>query len=214
MVLPRAPIRARRGLPTLSRGRVRWKHLPGILRMVLLTRLTASCLVLALTFGPAVGQAPHGSSPTARASAETIALKRRDREGEQSSYLMTGLNEQWRYAIHAAALVRRGLDGKYHEEVRWSHLISDHRNREIPLTPRDASFHQDLSLLVVLSPHAVQWTTPTSLSANSFDVLDLRILRLALELRSGCSLQINVKESADVVRRHANLAAAIEGHNA
>src|ERR1700694_4148253 len=46
------------------------------------------------------------------------------------------------------------------------------------------------------------------------DVFDLRILRLALELRSGGRFQIYVEESADVVLRHGNLAAAIEGHDA
>jgi hypothetical protein len=48
----------------------------------------------------------------------------------------------------------------------------------------------------------------------SLDVFDLRILRVALEFRSRCSLQVYVKESADVVRRHSDLAAAIDAHNA
>src|ERR1035441_9211245 len=46
------------------------------------------------------------------------------------------------------------------------------------------------------------------------DVFDLGILRLALERRCGCSLQVYVEEAADVVLRHSNLAAAIEVHNA
>jgi hypothetical protein len=48
----------------------------------------------------------------------------------------------------------------------------------------------------------------------SMDVFDLRILRLALEPRSGRPLQVYVEESADVVRRHSNLAAAIKAHDA
>jgi len=46
------------------------------------------------------------------------------------------------------------------------------------------------------------------------EVFDFWILRLALELRSGFSLQVYVKEGADVVRCHSDLAATIEGHNA
>ena len=42
------------------------------------------------------------------------------------------------------------------------------------------------------------------------DIFDLGILRLALELRSRCSLQVYIKEIADVVCRYRDLAAAIE----
>ena len=48
----------------------------------------------------------------------------------------------------------------------------------------------------------------------SLEVFDLGILRLAPEIRSGCTFQVNIEESADVMRRHSNLAAAIEAHNA
>ena len=43
---------------------------------------------------------------------------------------------------------------------------------------------------------------------------DPGILRLALELRSRCPFQVDVEASADAVRRHSDLAAAIEAHNA
>src|ERR1039457_6310944 len=46
-------------------------------------------------------------------------------------------------------------------------------------------------------------------TTGSMHVFDLRIFRLALELRSRCCLQVYVKESADIVPGHSDLAATI-----
>src|SRR6266566_6148396 len=67
-------------------------------------------------------------------------------------------------------------------------------------------------------PCAVCGIAIAILAANSktcsLYVFDLRTLSLAPELRRRCSLQVYVKESADVLRCHGYLAAAINAQKA
>jgi hypothetical protein len=50
---------------------------------------------------------------------------RRYKEGERTTYLMKGTNENWRYEIQAAGVVKKDPTGKYVEEYSWSHFVSN-----------------------------------------------------------------------------------------
>lgn len=79
------------------------------------------------------------------APAETPGLlARRYQEGEKLSYHMRGVNENWRYEIHADGVVKRDSSGKYFEEYAWSHLISD--GTPVTLSPATSNFRQIVSL--------------------------------------------------------------------
>lgn len=50
---------------------------------------------------------------------------RRYKEGGRMTYLMKGMNEDWRYEIQADGVVKKDSTGKYVEEYSWSHLVSN-----------------------------------------------------------------------------------------
>jgi hypothetical protein len=66
------------------------------------------------------------------------------KEGERITYLMKGVNENWRYGIQAAGVVKQDLTGKYEEEYSWSHLVSD--GVAVTLPPSGLRFREVLSL--------------------------------------------------------------------
>jgi hypothetical protein len=71
-------------------------------------------------------------------------LTRRYQEGERLTYQMKASNENWRYEIQAAGIVKKNSGGKYVEEYAWSHLISNGAATGLP--PASAQFRQILSL--------------------------------------------------------------------
>ena len=75
---------------------------------------------------------------------EHNVLRRRYREGEKLTYRMTGINERWHYEIQADGIVKKDLAGTYFEEYRWSNLISDGQQVELPAASLD--FRQQLTL--------------------------------------------------------------------
>jgi hypothetical protein len=71
-------------------------------------------------------------------------LTRRYKEGERLTYQMKASNENWRYEIQAAGIVKKDSSGKYLEEYAWSHLISN--GATTTLSSTSAQFRQILSL--------------------------------------------------------------------
>ena len=87
-----------------------------------------------------------GSSPL---SGQTLpndhkVLLRRYHEGEELTYHMKGINEDWHYEIQADGVVKKDSAGTYFEEYRWSNLISDDQKVALPTASLD--FRQQLTL--------------------------------------------------------------------
>jgi hypothetical protein len=77
------------------------------------------------------------------ASGAGNAMLRRYVEGERLTYLMKGLNEDWRYEIQGNSVVRKDSSGAFFEEYQWSNLVSN-QGRTIP--PAGQAFRHELSL--------------------------------------------------------------------
>jgi hypothetical protein len=77
-------------------------------------------------------------------------LVRDYREGEQLTYRMKGSNENWRYEIEAAGVVKKDSQGQYFEEYAWSQLSSN--GAATTLSPESTRFRQILSLDPAKSP--------------------------------------------------------------
>lgn len=57
---------------------------------------------------------------------------------------MKGINENWRYEIQAAGIVKKDPTGKYVEEYSWSHLVSN--GVAVTLPPSGLRFREVLAL--------------------------------------------------------------------
>jgi hypothetical protein len=77
-------------------------------------------------------------------------LVRHYTEGKRLSYRMNAVNESWRYQIEADGIVKKDQDGRYYEDYRWSHFVSD--GKPIQLTPAGLEFRQVLSLDPRINP--------------------------------------------------------------
>jgi hypothetical protein len=88
--------------------------------------------------------ASAGRSHTQPATHHSTLLTRRYIEGEKLVYHMLGNNNGWRYEIQANGVVKKGEQGRYFVEYRWSDLSSN--NQRVPLAPASLNFRQDLSL--------------------------------------------------------------------
>lgn len=64
-------------------------------------------------------------------------------EGEQLTYLMKGLNEEWKYEIQGNAVVKKDPSGVFFEEYQWSNLVS---NQGKKLSAAGLAFRHELSL--------------------------------------------------------------------
>ena len=71
------------------------------------------------------------------------AILRRYVEGEKLTYLMKGLNEDWRYQIQGTSVVKKDDTGAFFEEYQWSNLVS---NQGKTLPPAGQAFRHELSL--------------------------------------------------------------------
>lgn len=71
-------------------------------------------------------------------------LVRRYRAGDELTYHMKGVNEDWKYEIQADGIVKKDSAGTFFEEYRWSNLISNHQ--KVALSSADIDFRQQLSL--------------------------------------------------------------------
>ena len=76
------------------------------------------------------------------AAADT-AMLRRYVEGETLTYLMRGLNEDWRYEIRGNSVAKKDPTGAFFEEYQWSNLVS---NQGKTLSPAGLTFRHELSL--------------------------------------------------------------------
>lgn len=86
---------------------------------------------------------PRKTADQQHASAASTPMIRGYVEGEKLSYLMKGVNEDWRYQIQGDGVVKKDAAGAFFEEYHWSHLISNHGQT---LTSTSEAFRQELSL--------------------------------------------------------------------
>ena len=70
-------------------------------------------------------------------------MLRRYVEGERLTYLMKGLNEDWRYEIQGNSVVKKDPIGAFFEEYQWLNLVS---NQGKTLSPAGLTFRHELSL--------------------------------------------------------------------
>ncbi len=68
----------------------------------------------------------------------------RPKVGERMTYLMTGVNENWKYQVEASGVVRKDSKGNLVEEYTWSHLVSNGVAVTLPVS--GSQFRQILSL--------------------------------------------------------------------
>jgi len=52
-------------------------------------------------------------------------LRRQYVEGQALKYHMTGINENWHYAIDAVGVVKKDAGGVFYEEYQWVNMVSD-----------------------------------------------------------------------------------------
>jgi hypothetical protein len=95
-------------------------------------------IVLFLVMGGLALKAVQGAQPGRSLFAGSY------KEGERMTYLMKGVNENWRYEIQAAGVVKKDSVGKYVEEYSWSHLVSN--GVAVTLPPSGLRFREVLSL--------------------------------------------------------------------
>jgi hypothetical protein len=101
-----------------------------------------AAIALSFAAGPARNVAPKSAEPQRTAPANSLVV-RRYIEGETLTYLMKGVNEEWRYGIQGNGVVRKDAAGTFFEEYQWSNLGS---NRGDALAPAGLAFHHELSL--------------------------------------------------------------------
>jgi hypothetical protein len=77
------------------------------------------------------------------ASGAANTMLRHYEEGERLTYLMKGLNEDWRYEIQGTSVVKKDPAGAFFEEYQWSNLVSN-QGKTIP--PAGQAFRHELSL--------------------------------------------------------------------
>lgn len=46
-------------------------------------------------------------------------------EGEKTTYVMRGVNGNWKYKVRAAGIVKKDAQGQWEEQFAWSHLVSN-----------------------------------------------------------------------------------------
>lgn len=88
------------------------------------------------------GCLPSRAADQQHASPAPNPTIRRYAEGEKLSYLMKGMNEDWRYEIQGNAVVKKDSAGVYFEKYEWSHMVSNQGHT----LPPAAELHQELSL--------------------------------------------------------------------
>jgi hypothetical protein len=98
----------------------------------------AARIVLFLVMGGLATNTAQGAQPGRSLSARCY------KEGERTTYLMKGINENWRYEIQAAGVVKKDPTGKYVEEYSWSKLVSN--GVAVTLPPSGLRFREVLSL--------------------------------------------------------------------
>lgn len=76
-------------------------------------------------------------------SGNGAAIVRHYVEGEKLTYLMKGVNEEWRYEIRGNGVVKTDPTGAFFEEYQWSNLVS---NQGKTLPPEGQAFRHELSL--------------------------------------------------------------------
>ena len=107
-------------------------------------RLAICTLLCAFIF---VGKVHADDHPIKAAAQQVLgadnAMLRRYAEGEKLSYLMKGVNEDWRYEIQGNSVVKRDATGAFFEEYQWLNLVS---NQGKTLSPAGLTFRHELSL--------------------------------------------------------------------
>lgn len=68
----------------------------------------------------------------------------RYKAGERMTYLMKGVNENWKYQIQASGVIHRNAKGGFVVEYTWSRLVSN--GDPVALPPSDANFREVVSL--------------------------------------------------------------------
>ena len=111
------------------------------------TRWLAAGVVLAC-IAPFPGKVNAGNRPfkpvdQQHAPGAGNAMLRHYVEGERLTYLMKGLNEEWRYEIQGTSVVKKDSSGAFFEEYQWSNLVS---NQGKTLPPAGQAFRHELSL--------------------------------------------------------------------
>jgi hypothetical protein len=110
-------------------------------------RLLAAGAVL-VCIAPFCGKVHAGgrfpqSADQQHASGAGNTMFRRYEEGEKLTYLMKGVNQDWRYQIQGNSVVKKDPMGAFYEEYRWSNLVS---NQGQTLSPAGQAFRHELSL--------------------------------------------------------------------
>lgn len=78
----------------------------------------------------------------AQASASPFAA--RYKAGDRMTYLMEGVNENWKYQVQALGVVRMDSKGGFAEEYTWSHFVSN--GAAVALPSSGAEFRELVSL--------------------------------------------------------------------
>lgn len=85
-----------------------------------------------------------GATLSLGAKTKGSLFARRYQEGEHMTYLMKGINENWRYQIEASGVVEKDAKGRWVEEYAWSHLVSNGKHVALPTS--GARYRELLSL--------------------------------------------------------------------
>ena len=131
-----------RGKRSLPAGMVALAAGAAALAAVTLAAIALAAAALPSAEAQPATVAPKAAEPQRTAPAAGL-LVRRYVEGETLTYLMKGVNEEWRYEIQGNGVVKKDAAGTFFEEYRWSNLVS---NQGKVLPAAGLAFRHELSL--------------------------------------------------------------------